>query len=113
MDLLIGLAKYKFKSDEKAIALMKKDRRQQSGISQGSFPVGRTADRRASGSLFYLLFAPFPGPDQKGRSAELYADRRCCVNGRHGGFQECAPSKHGPVVRPLDSQPGGTKSRWQ
>ena len=94
----------------KAIALMKKIAANNPEFHKGHSQLAELLSAGQAAACFTCYSQHFPARIQKGCSAELYADRRRCVDRRHGGIQERTPSEHGPVVRPLDIQPGGTKN---
>ncbi len=74
--LLIGFARRKFNSDEKASRSVQKNRRQPGRVSQGAFSVGRVSRGRPARRLLYLLRAPFPATGEEGRADSGAADRR-------------------------------------
>jgi hypothetical protein len=110
-EVLIGLAKYKFKSDDKAIALMKKIAANNPEFHKGHSNLAELLSSGQAAACFTCFSQHFPARS----SAELYADRRRCGDWRNSAIQKRASSKHSTVVHPLDIQPGGTKNdgdRW-
>ena len=74
LEMLMGFAKYKYKSDEKAIDIVAKDRRQQRRVSFRSFAAGGAAGGGSGGGLFDLLLPSLSQPHQEGRAGQLYAE---------------------------------------
>ena len=62
LEMLMGFAKYKFKSDEKAIELWRKIAANNVEFHQGPFATGGAAGGRSGGSLFDLLLASLSAP---------------------------------------------------
>ena len=113
-EVLIGLAKYKFKSDDKAIALMKKIAANNPEFHRGHSNLAELLSSGQAAACFTCFSQHFPAR-KKRISGELYVGRRRCGNWRNSAIQERASPKHGPVVHPLDIQRGGTKNdgdRW-
>ena len=110
LELLIGLAKYKFKSDEKAIALMKKIAANNPEFHKGHSQLAELLIAGQAAACFTCYSQHFPRRIQKGAPLNYMLTEGVASIGATAVLQKRAPSEHGPVVRPLDIQPGGTKN---
>ena len=97
----------------KAIALMKKIAANNPEFHKGHSQLAELLIAGQAAACFTCYSHHFPGRIKKGAPLNYMLTEGVAAIGATARFQECAPSKHGPVVRPLDGQSGGTKSRWQ
>ena len=74
--LLLGLAKVKYKSDDKAIDLVKRIAIEPGGVSPRPFAAHRVSRCRPAAGLLYLLRASISAAGKEGRADRPAVDRR-------------------------------------
>ena len=108
-ELLIGLANHKFKSEDKAVALLKRIAANGVEFHKGHSQLAELLAGGQAAGLPDLLFAPLSRQNQKRRSARLPSFRGCRRDHRNRRVQERSASKHCLAVLPLGFQRRRTK----
>ena len=94
-ELLVAFANHKYDNLDKAVSLLKKNRRKRCGISSGPSGVGGIPGRRTRFCLHHLLHASSIAQDEERRADRLHVLRGNRHGQCHRGIQKCASSELG------------------
>ena len=109
LEMLMGFAKYKYKSDEKAIELWRKIAANNVEFHSGHSQLAELLVAGQAAVCLTCYSHHYPSPDQEGRARQLYAERRRGVDQCDGCFQKRSASEYSAVICALGSQPGRPK----